>query len=213
MDSKSIQKFVDQVKDVSEHEPQNCGNVDVEVFEEVGQNLVSDMKDYLVNVDLTRAQFDVDKLFQEAGRLGMDFGDLEEYGIEVSSSSCGKATACLTKNSIKNFDDAINKGQKFTNKLFIEGLNAYERAQCHDDFRSKVTPMVQGLISTCPLGFCTWPIWCVTEVPSCCFCFCIECPYRCVCQTWWDACWVFWVFTIACIVAFIVGILQLFFLP
>ena len=76
LDSANVQKFVEQVQEVSEREPQNCAQVDVEVFEDVGQNLASNMQDYLVNVDLTGAQFDVDKLFEEAGRLGMDFGDL-----------------------------------------------------------------------------------------------------------------------------------------
>ena len=76
MDTANVQKFVEQVQEVSEREPQNCAQVDVEVFEGVGQNLANNMQDYLVNVDLTRAQFDVDQLFEEAGRLGMDFGDL-----------------------------------------------------------------------------------------------------------------------------------------
>ena len=212
MNSQSIQKFVEQVKEVSEREPQNCSQVDVEVFEDVGQNLAKGMQDYLVNVDLTRSQFDVDLLFEEAGRLGMDFGDLQEYGIEVSSSKCGSASKCINKDSIKSIDDAVNKGKKFFNKFFNQSLDVYERAQCHDDFRTQVTPKVQGVLSTCPLILCTWPCFLFIEVPSCFLCFCIECPYRCLFQGWWDALFYVGFVIISLVLLCIVAFMHLFFL-
>jgi len=35
-------------------------------------------------------------LFDEAKKLGLDFGDLEEYGFDVKSVSCGGKT-CFNK--------------------------------------------------------------------------------------------------------------------
>ena len=33
--------------------------------------------------------------------------------------------ACITKDSIKGLDDAVNKGNKFSNKFFNEALTVY----------------------------------------------------------------------------------------
>ena len=174
--------------------------------------MANNMQDYLVNVDLSRSQFDVDKLFEEAGRLGMDFGDLQDYGIEVNSSKCGKAMACITKDSIKGLDDAVNKGNKFSNKFFNEALTVYQKAQCHDDFRSKVTPKVQGLLSTYPCGFfiSSWS-W-ICEIPNCILCFCCECPYRCCFQTPNDAIWTLIGLCCSLIVLSFAWFIQLYFL-
>ena len=70
----------------------------------------------MMNIDLTKSQYDLDLLFEEAGRLGMDFGDLKEYGIENQSPNCGGKT-CVDLKTIKSWDDAMNKGNKFTVKL------------------------------------------------------------------------------------------------
>ena len=151
----------------------------MQALENVSVNLATNVQDYLVNVDISKAQFNVDMLFEEAGRLGMDFGDLQEYGVEVKRSVCGSAKACITKNSFKNFDDAFNKGNKFSNKFFTEAADLYERAQCHEGFRNKVTPKVQGLWSTCPLWCFTFPWFYAIEIPNYIFCCPCECVYRC----------------------------------
>ena len=44
--------------------------------------MVEFSENYMMNIDLSKSQYDLDLLFEEAGRLGMDFGDLKEYGIE-----------------------------------------------------------------------------------------------------------------------------------
>ena len=46
----------------------------------------------------------------------MDFGDLQEYGFDTKSGSCGGNT-CINRKNIKSLDDVINKGVKFTNKF------------------------------------------------------------------------------------------------
>ena len=73
----------------------------------------------------------------QASLLGVDFGDLEEYGFEVNSENCpGKA--CITKDSFKNLDDAFKKSAKFSNKVLEEGAELYRRAQCHPDIRKNI---------------------------------------------------------------------------
>ena len=65
---------------------------------------------------MTKAQFNVDMVFEEAQKLGLDFGDLEEYGFDVKSSKCGGQT-CIRKENFKDLNDALNKNQKFTKKF------------------------------------------------------------------------------------------------
>ena len=50
----------------------DCQDVDIRQIEEIG----STISNYLVNVDLTEAQFDLDLMLDNANKLGMDFGDL-----------------------------------------------------------------------------------------------------------------------------------------
>ena len=99
-------------------------------MEQVGHDLVQNVQDYIVNIDLTKTQFDADKLFEEASRLGMDFGDLQEYGFHVGSDKCGGKT-CINKDSFRDFADALSKKNNFTKKTMDEMANFYKKAQCH----------------------------------------------------------------------------------
>ena len=61
----------------------------------------------------------------------MDLGDLEEYGLDVRSASCGGKT-CFNKNHFKNYDDLLSKGSKFGLKLGEEGAKVYRQvSECH----------------------------------------------------------------------------------
>lgn len=65
-------------------EPQNCDQVDLVAMEKSSANIANNLiEDYIVNVDLTKAQYNLDMLFEQAGQLGMDFGDLQQYGLEA----------------------------------------------------------------------------------------------------------------------------------
>ena len=55
-----------------ESEAVDCSTVDVRTLEEISDNLTS----YLVNIDVTNTQFDVDLMLEQANKLGLDFGDL-----------------------------------------------------------------------------------------------------------------------------------------
>ena len=55
-----------------------------------------DISNYLVNLDLSSAQFDMDLMLEQADKLGMDLGDLQEYGLDYKSAKCGGKT-CFDK--------------------------------------------------------------------------------------------------------------------
>ena len=97
------QRFVTDtvIQSIQEADDQgvNCADVNIEQFGEVGESISS----YLVNVDLSSSQFSVDTLVEQAAKLGMDFGDLQEYGLDLKSGSCGGKT-CFRKEDFKNFD-------------------------------------------------------------------------------------------------------------
>ena len=131
-----------------------------------------------VNVDISSAQFNLESLFEEAARLGMDFGDLKEYGFTTNGHGCQTGSICMNRDSFQGLDDALNKGNKFTNKLLIEATDFYRRAQCDSSFRSEVTPRVKSIYTTFPFSLCTWPFACIIDVPLCCFCCCFEIPYQ-----------------------------------
>lgn len=78
--------------------------------------MANDLTDYVLNVDMTTAQFDIDLIVEEASKLGVDFGDLQDYGFEYKSDSCGGKT-CLRKQNFKDLNDWFNKTSMFTDKM------------------------------------------------------------------------------------------------
>ena len=40
----------------------------------MGSNIANQMTDYLLNIDITKASFDIDLMHEEAQKLGLDFG-------------------------------------------------------------------------------------------------------------------------------------------
>lgn len=73
----------------------------------MGSQIANKVTDYILNVDVTNASFDLEVFFEESKKLGLDFGDLEEYGFDVKSASCG-GKACFDKGKFKNYDEFLN---------------------------------------------------------------------------------------------------------
>ena len=78
--------------------------------------MANDLSDYVMNVDMSVAQFDIDLIVEEAQKLGVDFGDLQDYGFEYKSLSCGGKT-CIRKQNFKDLNDWFNKTSMFTDKM------------------------------------------------------------------------------------------------
>ena len=89
-----------------EPEEIDCSQVDVQQIEEMGMELAQNVKDYVVNVDITNIQFDAVQMYEEARKLGLDAGDLQNYGFDTQSCN---GNLCINRNSFKKLDDALNK--------------------------------------------------------------------------------------------------------
>ena len=75
---------------------------------------------YIMNIDITSTQFDIEGLYEEAKKIGLDAGDLAEYGFDFKSASCNGKT-CFNQKNIKDYDDFVNKGSKLSKKLVATG--------------------------------------------------------------------------------------------
>ena len=96
-------------------------------------------------------------MIENADKLGMDLGDLKEYGFDVKSMKCGGKT-CLNKDRMKQFDDILNKKNRLNAKIIEEGANLYRRASCHPKMQKHVNPIVKSIFSTYPFAYITWPL-------------------------------------------------------
>ena len=43
-------------------------------------------------------------MYEEAQKIGLDVGDLEDYGFDLKGSKCG-GSPCLDKDKIRNFKE------------------------------------------------------------------------------------------------------------
>ena len=64
------------VESIQDNTDVDCSQVDVEHLEKTGMEAINNLQEYIQNVDITKAQFDVDVLVEEASKLGMEFGEL-----------------------------------------------------------------------------------------------------------------------------------------
>lgn len=99
--------FTDPLTDVVNEEMpvgDYCDQVDIQELEDMGKQIASKVHHYvsnidvdqMVNLDLSSAQFDPELLLEEAKKIGLDFGELEDYGF--TGKNCG--SVCPNKSSI-----------------------------------------------------------------------------------------------------------------
>ena len=60
-----------------------------------------------MNVDVMSAQFDASKLFEDAQKLGLDIGDLQEYGFDLKGSKCS-TNNCSGREFMMGLDERMN---------------------------------------------------------------------------------------------------------
>lgn len=90
----------------------DCQEVDVQQIEQAGIDIVNQVNDFVMNVDVTNLQFDVAKLYENAQKIGLDAGDLSEYGFE-KGSKCG-GQVCFNENKIRSIKDILELNQKIS---------------------------------------------------------------------------------------------------
>ena len=61
--------------------------------------------EYVAQISIEDNQFDSAKLWEEAQKMGLDLGDLEEYGFEKNASCMGGVCAPKTA---EEFEEAAN---------------------------------------------------------------------------------------------------------
>ena len=71
-------------------------------LEEQAMNVLDNVQDMMVNIDLTKSQYDLKMLYDEAQKLGMDMDDLKEYGFDERAMKCAG-------NSCKQVDQSFDE--------------------------------------------------------------------------------------------------------
>ena len=143
----------------------------MEKLEEVGLSFLSDVKDIVTNIDLDDAQYNILKLYEAGRALGLDAGDLADYGFEVKSSKCG-GKSCIPIDKIKSFDDFSSMAGKFSTKYYESSMKTYNKAKCHPSYQKNLAPTVEYFWTLFPLNIYFGPcgIFCELATFPCCWC-------------------------------------------
>jgi hypothetical protein len=127
-----------------------------------------------MNIDITESQFDIEGLYSEAKKIGLDAGDLAEYGFDFKSAKCNGKT-CFNPKNIKDYDDFVNKSSIFSKKMVSSGSSVYKKATCHPFMQKHVVPKVEFIWNMFPLDcfFGFSPLsWSLNALfIPCCWCF------------------------------------------
>ena len=111
----------------------NCEDVDIQEIEQAGITIYNKISESITNINLDHAQHDLELIYTEAQKIGIDVGELVEYGFETGTNNCG-AKYCLNKQAIKDFDDVMTKAGRFGTKLRDSSVYALRKARCHPKY-------------------------------------------------------------------------------
>lgn len=112
----------------------------------------------------------------------MDFGDLQDYGLDINSSKCGGKT-CLDKEKFKNLDESLSRSAKLGMKMAGEGAKLYKKvSRCHPILKDHVTPKVEGILTMFPLNLACW--WLPCGLPCDFQLWCLPCWCNTIFITW-----------------------------
>ena len=89
----------------------DCADVDIQQIEEVGVQVADAVQSMVMNVDITSLQFDAHSLYEQAQRLGLDAGELEDYGFE-KKGKCSNV-ACIDRRKIKDMATYLDNMGRF----------------------------------------------------------------------------------------------------
>lgn len=93
----------------------DCSQVDVKEIEQMGIDVFKNVENFVMNIDITNIQFDPHEMYEEAKKLGLDAGDLREYGFEAKGK-CSNMS-CINRDKIKNFADYLDNMGKLENSV------------------------------------------------------------------------------------------------
>ena len=78
------------------------------------------VQEMIVNVDLSELQFDVDAIYEQAEKLGINEEDLKEFGFN-NKNICSQKTCSINFEKFKSYDDFINKTDMLGEKVARAG--------------------------------------------------------------------------------------------
>ena len=120
----------------------NCDDVDIQEIEQAGINIYNKISEKITDLSIENAQYDLESIYTEAQKIGIDVGDMVEYGFEKGKGKCG-ANVCFNKQAFKDVDDMLTAANSFGKKLTDSTITAYRKAQCSPTFKKHVTPKVE----------------------------------------------------------------------
>jgi len=136
--------------------------------------LVENVRDMVINFDLTNIQFEPEKMYEEAKKIGMDVGDLEDYGFDIKGK-CGNGI-CIDRQKIKSFADFVEQTNKMGAQFMEKGKTLMNRAQCHPTIKEHVMPRVEIFWWFFPLNWVFGICGGVVDLILCPCCWCIQLP-------------------------------------
>ena len=74
---------------------------------------IKDTVDYTLQISIEDNQFDLAKLYGEAQKVGIDMGELEEYGFDSRGACAGMCSPFV----FDSLDDYLIKANLFNNRL------------------------------------------------------------------------------------------------
>ena len=105
-----------------------------------------------MNIDVAGNQFDVDRMLEDASKLGLDVEDLEEFGFDVRNNNCG-GSGCRSE----TFEEFSKKFDLFK-KVVQRNITAqWERMKCHPMIAKHVVPRVEQIWHCVPLNIILGP--------------------------------------------------------
>lgn len=113
-------------------------------------------------------------MYEEARKLGLDAGDLEDYGFETKGR-CTNA-ACINRDKIKSVASYIDNMGRFQGNMAQKGKEMMDKAMCHPKLKN--APQVQFIWQLCPLNFLTFGFGPCINLVLFPFCWFIQIPFE-----------------------------------
>ena len=125
-------------------------------------------------------------MYTEAQKIGLDVGDIVEYGFQEATSGSGatcSAKYCLDRTKFKDFNDMFDRANLFGQRLKDSSVYAFRRARCSPEFEKTVTPKVQWIWQLFPLNILFYnPLTFWLTIPadllSAICCWCLWIPFQ-----------------------------------
>ena len=152
----------------------DCADVDIQQIEEVGVQVADAVQSMVMNVDITNLQFDAHTLYEKAQKLGLDAGDLEDYGFE-KKGKCSNV-ACIDRNKIKDFATYLDNMGRFQSKMAEKGEQLMQKAKCHPKYKEP-SRSVQFIQNMCPIPLITFGLNPLINLVFVIFLPCIQIPW------------------------------------